>query len=178
MTGLLEALNRREQKEVLRKYIASFHPNAQAIACSCSSLDKQIEVLEINFSCQVPHFYTKVDDKVVFKPGQLTTRKSHQYSLERAYPLVFDCQRCDRETIAFHIPQGYEVKESPRPMVISTDFGEYRAEVCHQEEALLYTRESTQAVERVSNEDIADYLQFREQVASCDQMQVVLEKRP
>ena len=69
------------------------------------------------------------------------------------------------------------MKESPQAAFISTDFGEYRAEVESNEETLFYTRKCSRIVDVVPQEDISAYMGFRKQVASSDQAQVVFKRK-
>jgi hypothetical protein len=139
-------------------------------------LETLAEPLRLGFTCEVPHYITEAGGLLVFKPGQLISRTTHEHPETRVHPLVFDFKGSSQEDIKIVLPEGYQLQRLPDSAMVQSNFGEFKVDYEQLDGLLSYKRELSRTAERISSAEYSSYLRFVNEIAMVDQTQVILEK--
>ena len=150
---------------------------------SLTSFDIQIfnegslPICETNYEMQATNWASKTGNRIFLTPNVLERRSYVPDEMEeRTQELVLSISYLDRDTIIYHLPEGFQVEAAPdMPVKISAPFGEYKANLISSEPGkLIYTREIKMLKGRYQPEVYKAYRDFYLNVVKQDKLQVVL----
>ncbi len=107
-------------------------------------------------------------NKLDFIPKQTGPRQSDIYLY---YPFT------DIDTIVWNLPQGYVMQYGPKPVHITTPFGEYHSRIeTGPGGVITYVRRVTMKKGRYPKEMMGELTDFRKKIAHADRQKVLLKK--
>lgn len=121
--------------------------------------------------------YAAITGKRLFIPLNLENRTPVPPVVkERKYGFELGRSWLDRDTVVYHLPDGYTVEAAPAAVVIEAPYGHYRSEVAVQGNLVTYIREASSTEGFYPADQYEAFVQFRKQMAEADLVKLVLVK--
>ncbi len=123
--------------------------------------------------------YTTSSGKRIFLPVNLMN-KNHSTPpkvKKRKTSVYFRWPYVDIDTIVYHIPENFVPEFIPEPKEIISDFGEYKSRISVDGKKLIYIRKIKHNNGKFASSRYNDYLEFRKQILSADNVKVALIKK-
>lgn len=121
--------------------------------------------------------YAAVTGKRLFIPLNLENRMTTPpVSKDRKNGFELAMAWVDRDTVVYHLPEGYQVEAQPAPVRIETPFGHYSSHVLVEGNTVTYLREVTASDGYFPADQYEAFFQFRKQMADADAAKLVLVK--
>ena len=133
------------------------------------------EQVNFNTNLQVSRLLSKSGTRMFLQPN-IHNKNSFvpQKLKERKTDIFVKTGRVESDTIIFDFPPAFRVEATFDPIIIKSEFGEYRAEVQSDENGLRYIRYFRQNDGRFKSEAYADYLNFHKEVVNADKRKIAL----
>jgi hypothetical protein len=140
--------------------------------------DRQKGQFSLHVEFAAPHYAQLMQERLlVFKPAIVSRREQLALTgATRKHPIVLR-PRAFTETIAFRIPNGFEVDETPDPLKLQAAFGNYETSYVTKAGQLLFTRKLVVRASTVQPSDYAKVRGFFEKIGAAEQAPVVLAKK-
>mgnify|MGYP005849230321 CR=1 FL=1 len=173
-------LAEKTEKEIHKYYKSNY---AYLKSLSIESYDfsnnkEKVEFIEnIKFSSH--KYCSKFGNRFMFKPNVLnqSIKIPNNYD-QRMTPFVISRGFHDNDHLVFSIPEEMQIEFLPKPFIIETKFGEYKASIqLNEEEKLVYKRSLLVKQGKFSKEDYQNYRNFMKAIRKADNLKVILIKK-
>jgi hypothetical protein len=116
--------------------------------------------------------------RILINPNILNQRSgvSLPENESRKFPLEFEYPYVLLDSVAMHLPFGYELEAGPKPCDLQTAFTAYTTSYSFQESIFKYTRRYELKVKTIPAELYSEYVDFIKKVAKNDQTKFVFKK--
>ena len=142
--------------------------------------DSHIPTCEVNYEINATNWAAKSGSRIFLSPNVLEKRTSVPDKVdERTQSLDLHLPYLDRDTITYHLPEGYSIEAMPEADTkIETIFGAYQSNIKMESPTkLIYTRELRMEKIRLPASYYDQYRDFIREVVKADKMQVVLSDK-
>jgi transglutaminase-like putative cysteine protease len=165
-----------DQKKWLEKAIDA--PGFSITSFSIEAFDEgALPICHINYELAATNWASQTGSRIFLTPNVLEKRTRVPEAMEkRSQDLVIVYSYLDRDTIVYHLPEGFLVESAPdMPVKVSAPFGTYEINLHSPEPGkLIYTREMRMIKGRYKPEVYQEYRDFYLNVVKQDKIQVVL----
>ncbi len=108
-------------KENLAEKMEKEHPGLTVENLKTMGLDTLGQDIKLSYDLVQKKVANKINDMISFCPAYLPFTSENPFKLEnRNYPVEYDYPWRSQEIITIEIPEGYEVSEIPKPLVVRT----------------------------------------------------------
>lgn len=172
---IVNALSKDKVKEFLKKDLDL--PTYDLVSYDYKPSLQKYPVMDETLDITASH-YAQVSGKRLFVQPNIMTRSGFKPLPDstRKYPLRFDYEYRDIDTVSIEIPAGYKPESTPKDADIKSAFGAYKSTIKVEGNKLLYTR----VIERYSGVFPAgtypDLVKFWDQVYKADRSKIVMVK--
>lgn len=133
----------------------------------------------IEYELNIPRYGSKAGRRF-FIPVNLVSAHTNVPgpAEERRHPIVIKQSFSEKDTIAFDIPDGYEIESIQKESAqLSNSFARYELEIKKQPKGFTLTRQLEVEATRLPPEQYEDFRSFFKEVAKLDGTQVVLVRK-
>jgi hypothetical protein len=156
-------------------------PNFALRAADFSAVDARQAVIELPLTLELPRYASRTGRRIFFQPNMMQrwTHVPPARDHDRDVPIHFGGYPfLDTDSIAYELPDGYDVEAMPKPVVMETPFAHYEASVERQDDgALVYQRRMELRDATWPPEQYDAFRAFLRTVAQADRQHVVLVER-
>lgn len=174
-----EEASERDREKYLRKSIdaSSFELDGYEFT---DWPDNEIPTYQISYQLDATNWAKSSGPRLFLTPNVLERRQSvPEKNDERSQSIVLQYAYLDRDTVVYHLPNGYEVESLNRePIEIETIFGNYRASIeVKDPNTLIYYRELKMEKMALPASYYEQLREFFKEINQADRMQVVLSNK-
>ena len=153
-------------------------PNFTLRTTDFASVDQRQPTIELPLVLDAPRYGSQMGKRIFFQPN-IMQRWTHVPPADdalRNVPIRFSPYPfLDTDSIAYALPDGYEVEALPEPVDIETSFARYKATATVQDGgAVVYRRRMELTAPTLPPEQYDAFRSFLRQVAQADRKQIVL----
>jgi hypothetical protein len=133
------------------------------------------EIIRLNAS----NYASKFGNRLMFIPNVLNQTVNIPDNYEpRVTPFTISRGYLDEDKLIFQLPEGMQIESMPKPVDISSKFGEYSAGLSTDDEGkLIYERKMLLNKGDFTREEYMDFRAFMIAVNKADQSKVILVKK-
>lgn len=176
--GLLEAAN--SQADQQRKWIEEDTdiPSFNLGSFSMQAAKSKIPAVVVNVQLELNR-YASVSGKRLFLQPNLMNRSTYvpEKVTTRQSPVVRYFGYTDVDTIRISMPEALYPEFVPKPMKVTSPFGEYEATVSFENGKVTYIRKMTMRNGRFPKESYSELVEFYKNVNRFDNLKLVLLSR-
>ncbi|MEM6345845.1 MAG: DUF3857 domain-containing protein [Bacteroidota bacterium] len=174
-----EEASERDREKYLRKSIdaSSFELESYQFT---DWPDSEIPTYQVSYQLDATNWAKSSGPRLFLTPNVLERRQSvPEKNANRTQSIVLQYAYLDRDTVVYHLPNGYEVESLNRePLEIETIFGHYRASVeIKDPNTLIYYRELQMEKMELPPSYYEQLREFFKEINQADRMQVVLSNK-
>jgi hypothetical protein len=162
------------------KYFTGFNPKVYCFKCEDEETRKAKRaskvVFEENIKFTTSRYASKFGNRFMFVPNVLnqTINIPDQYK-PRTNPFSISRGFFDQDKVLFELPKGMQIESIPKPINITSKFGEYSAKLSKNEKGnLIYERSMLLNQGNFSKEEYPKFREFMKSVNKADQSKVIL----
>jgi transglutaminase-like putative cysteine protease len=97
--------------------------------------------LDIEFTVDCEDFATQTDSRMLVQINPARTAlKGLLTGSSRTYDIEMNVTKLQRDTILFHIPEGYTVETKPKATEIQSEYGYFQSKIAEEDGKLIYTQ--------------------------------------
>ncbi len=122
--------------------------------------------------------YASKSGKRLFIPLNILNKKTTipKELNERKTNVVLRFPYYDCDTVIFHFPDNYQIENLPQNIYLTTDFGEYKANIVSQENEITYIRQIKIYKQTFPPEKYNELRNFFKKIVKADKMKAILVK--
>ena len=170
-------LEKKPNIEVI-KYYKSYYDHLKNLNIESFDFSNNYEHIEFeeNIKFTTSRYASKFGNRFMFVPNVLnqTINIPDQYK-PRTNPFSISRGFFDQDKVLFELPKGMQIESIPKPINITSKFGEYSAKLSKNEKGnLIYERSMLLNQGNFSKEEYPKFREFMKSVNKADQSKVIL----
>ncbi len=166
-----------EQKQALENVLSKFIPAAKLDKYTIEGIDTLAERIVYTREYKANEYAPKADDLLILNvPLQNIGMTEIVSTATRAYPLVIGQMMTRKGEVKLRLPEGYRVRNKPRPVDMRNDFGSYMEKYEFDEKKGVLRSENSFELRRVrvEPEEYTEFKKFIDEIARTQRRLVIL----
>ena len=173
-----ERIQEKGKDEFVRDEFLTSIPAAIMHQAAVAWLDSMDRPLELNIDFSAPQYVQRVAEDWYINPTLFSRLESNPFeSEERRFTVDFGYPFAHIEDTELHIPEGFEIRNSPGTVLRSIPGAEFRKTFSFEENRVKCHRELRVSKLTFPVSQYGEIRDFYEQIVSADQLRIVLTRK-